>query len=276
MQRTELRRLQEAELNILKDFDEYCRQQGLQYYLIGGALLGAERYGGFIPWDDDIDVAMPREDYERLQELWKTTGLESCFLQSGKTDERFSRGILKIRRNGTHISEKTSRHIPMHDGICIDIFPIDYLSSACRAKIALRAGMIRRLLSLRGIKNDYDNGRYMGLKRIIKTVLVPIGNECFDAGIERLCRKENHGDRRFAVLFLHNYSWEKQLHPWTVFGRGGICSFEGSAFSAPADAKGFLETVFGEDYMQEPGRERQVPPHHYCSVVFEEENGDAG
>jgi len=270
MQKDTLRKLQLAELQSLVDFHEFCAQHGLQYYLIGGALLGAIRYQRFIPWDDDIDVAMPREDYERIQELWKTEGAEGYFLQSGKTDERFSRCILKIRKNGTHLTERSIRDIPMHDGIYIDIFPIDYLDSVCYPRVALRAKVIRRLMSLRAIKNGYENGRYTYIKRLIKSALALIKNELIDDCIEKLCRKENHLSKKMAILFLHNYSWKHQLHQATTFGKNGLCSFEGHTFSAPENPDAFLKTVFGPDYMQEPAADKQIPPHQYVSVVFEE------
>ena len=111
MNSDELRRLQLTELELLIDFDNYCKKHGLRYYLIGGALLGAERYNHFIPWDDDIDVAMPREDYELFQQIWKKDAMTKYFLQSSKTDPLFARGILKLRIKGTHIIEESCKNI---------------------------------------------------------------------------------------------------------------------------------------------------------------------
>lgn len=271
MQKDTLRNLQLAELQILIDFHEFCKQHGLQYYLIGGALLGAIRYQGFIPWDDDIDVAMPRDDYERLQEIWVAESPKGYFLQSGKTDVQFSRCILKIRKDGTHLTERTSRNVPMHDGIYIDIFPIDYLDTVNRQRIALRAKTIRALMSLRAIKNGYENGRYTYSKRLIKGIITPVKNESIDSLIEKLCKQENHCNRNMAILFLHNYSWNRQLHHVATLGKNGSCLFEGHTFSAPEKPTVFLTTVFGEDYMQEPTADKQIQPHQYVSVVFEED-----
>ena len=260
--------LQRIELEILCAFDAFCREHGLVYYLIGGALLGAVRYGGFIPWDDDVDVAMPREDYERLQQLWINEPRGTYFLQSGKNDPKFSRCILKLRKNNTRIVEEISRGIDMHEGIYIDIFPIDYLDSPPGRKVALRAGFIHRLMSMRAIKNGYTNGRYSTIKRCLMVLLKPISNRWMDRMIERLCTKENSGNRNYATLLLHNYSWDRQTHEACVLGRGGICNFEGREFMAPSDAQRFLTRVFGADFMMEPPKEKQKPPHRYLSVEF--------
>lgn len=83
MEQSTLKKLQQTELRILLYFDRYCKDHNLQYYLIGGALLGAARYHGFIPWDDDVDVAMPREDYEKLKVFYSS---DKHFLQNSDTD----------------------------------------------------------------------------------------------------------------------------------------------------------------------------------------------
>ncbi len=257
-----LKELQKTELQILIDFDKFCKEKGLQYYLIGGALLGAVRYQKFIPWDDDIDVAMPRADYERIKEIFSIDG---CFLQNNQSDPRFSRCIQKIRRNGTRIAEKTCAHIDMHQGIYIDIFPIDYVADNCSKKIAKRAGRIRRLMSLRAIKGGYKSDRHIGLKKIIQWFL-PVSIKHIDRKIDELCTKDNHLDQNYSILWLHNYSWEKQIHDCVVFGEGSKCSFEGYDFIAPANVDAFLIRVFGEEYMKEPEPEKRKCPHNYMNV----------
>jgi len=266
----ELTRLKQTELEILLTFDRFCREHSLVYYLIGGALLGSARHDGFIPWDDDIDVAMPREAYEQLQVLWTTHAPDGYFLQSGKTDPRFSRCILKLRREGTHIKEKNCANIPMHDGIYIDIFPIDYVPDCSAAYLARRAAKIRRLMSLRTIKNGYG-GNHAFLKKLVRLAILPISNRALDRKIDRLCTKDNAGDRKYAILFLHNYSWDRQTHRLSVLGAGTEYRFEGHTFFGPDDRAEFLSRVFGPDYLQEPPKEKQKNPHHYLSVQFDEQ-----
>lgn len=121
----ELRSLQLSEYDILLELKKICEQFGLTYYLTAGTLLGAIRHGGFIPWDDDVDVAMPRKDYDRLAELCKTELPDTLFFQSSETDEHFPYFFSKFRLNGTEVFEPHLEKVDMHKGRYIDIFPLD-------------------------------------------------------------------------------------------------------------------------------------------------------
>ncbi len=264
-----LKELQETELNILRAFSTYCKNNGLTYYLIGGALLGTARYKKFIPWDNDIDVAMFREDYEKFQRLWNEKPLEGFFLQSAKTDHLFSRCILKLRMDKTHIIEKACAGIEMHDGIYIDIFPIDYVNHLYTREMNFRAWRIRKLMTLRTIKAGYNSDRYKIFKRIIKLLLVFAKSSTIDDQIERLCTKENHGTKKYGVLYLHNYPWRKQIHPIEIFGTGTYSEFCGMRVCIPKNTDAFLRKVFGDDYMEEPPVEKQKQPHNYLEIQID-------
>lgn len=270
MDQSVLKKLQQTELQILIYFDKYCKANNLNYYLIGGALLGSARYHGFIPWDDDIDVAMPRGDYEKLKIIWNESPCSDYFLQSSTSDPNFARCIMKLRKNGTKIVESTSRSIEMNNGIYIDIFPIDFLPEFDFKTIDKRANKIRKLMSFRAIKTGYINNNHRIIKKIIKYITFFISNEVVDGKIEALCERENNGERKYAVLFLHNYYWTKQLHSFDVFGKGSVCEFEGYEFIAPAKKEEFLTRVFGEKYLIEPPVNKRVSPHSYTSIIFNE------
>lgn len=248
---------------MLKVFAAYCEKHHLQYYLIGGGLLGAVREQKWIPWDDDIDVAMPREDYERLQDCFREDPLSECFLQSGKTDPVYSREILKLRLNNSTLTEFSTAKLPIHQGIYIDIFPVDYTD---KTDLSFRAWRIRRLMSLRCIKNGYRSKRLNWLRGAVRCLSFFLPNKWIDRKITSLCTKDNNGKRRYAVMLLHNYHWKKQFHDTDVFGDGSTCVFEGQQFCAPADPDRFLKTVFGEDYLVPPDSAQM--PHNYLSVAF--------
>lgn len=113
------------ELEILEYLDEICKEHGLRYYLEHGSLLGAARHQGFIPWDDDLDVGMPRPDYEKLKVIMETEIREPFFFQTAYTDTILF-PFAKIRNtNTTAIEEKYCMDSTPHQGIYIDIFPLD-------------------------------------------------------------------------------------------------------------------------------------------------------
>lgn len=125
MEENQLKNCQKIELEILKDFRQICESLGLQYYLTAGTLLGTIRHQGFIPWDDDIDVAMPREDYDKFAMLGAEKLGDGYIYQSHITEPNFPYYFAKIRKTGTRVEEPILRSIPMDQGIYIDIFPLD-------------------------------------------------------------------------------------------------------------------------------------------------------
>ena len=111
---TELRKLQLIETSIVADVDAICEKYNLQYYMIGGTLLGAVRHKGFIPWDDDIDLVMYRDDYNRLINIIQTEYSEKYFVQTFETDPYYTRYIAKIRLNGTTMLEECQQKSKAH------------------------------------------------------------------------------------------------------------------------------------------------------------------
>lgn len=114
-------------LDILKVIHELCEKHQIQYTLIAGTLLGAVRHKGFIPWDDDCDIAMLRKDYERFLAIAEKELPKGYFLQTKKTDPKFFLNFAKIRKDGTKIIEfRETGNEEYHHGIYVDIFPFDY------------------------------------------------------------------------------------------------------------------------------------------------------
>lgn len=122
----QLRHMQLLQLDILKEFDRICRKYNLKYTLCGGSMLGAVRHKGFIPWDDDIDVSLLRDDYEKFCEICKTElDADKFFLQTMDTDPEYRLIYGRILLNGTAYVRAGQEHINAKNGIFIDIFPRD-------------------------------------------------------------------------------------------------------------------------------------------------------
>ena len=123
---TELGKLHRIQLQMMKDFDDLCRRNQIQYFLAGGTLLGAVRHHGFIPWDDDVDLMMLREEYEKLCRLPVSEFPNHFFLQTVQTDPEYHGEMAKILLNGTiYQTEFYKNFSRMHQGIFLDIFVHD-------------------------------------------------------------------------------------------------------------------------------------------------------
>ena len=125
----EMKRVWAVELDLLNEFSTVCEQYGLRWFAHAGTMLGAVRHHGFIPWDDDIDVVMPREDYERLCNLAPKVFLHPYFFQCEGTDHFFARTFSRLRNSRTTaiLDNERPYSYPFNQGIFIDIFPMDNL-----------------------------------------------------------------------------------------------------------------------------------------------------
>ena len=124
--------VQKVAYETLKSFVTVCNKLDLSFYLVNGSALGAKKYGGFIPWDDDVDVAMPRKDYEIFLEKAQDLLPENLFVQNYRTDPRFPFLYSKIRNSETAFIESSVRNLDMNHGMYIDVFPLDGYSDSVR------------------------------------------------------------------------------------------------------------------------------------------------
>ena len=121
---SDIREVQLALLDMLKDLDYVCRKYHLNYCLCGGSALGAVRHGGYIPWDDDIDVDMPRKDYDRLERLMIREFGDKYWVQNIKSSPAYDLSFMKIRKKGTRFVEIFESE-PEYAGLFLDIYPIE-------------------------------------------------------------------------------------------------------------------------------------------------------
>ena len=131
MPKEDLRKLQLIELEMLLEVDRICRENKIRYMISSGTLLGAVRHKGFIPWDDDLDTYMLREDFEKFCEEWnKDADKDKFFLQTYKTDPEYRWGYAKIRRKGTEYLRDGQEAIKCMSGVSMDIFILDYICTS--------------------------------------------------------------------------------------------------------------------------------------------------
>ena len=152
-----LKRLQRPELSILRDFSELCKKNGLSFFISGGTAIGALRHGGFVPWDDDIDVCLPRKDYDRLIEVLESDPamMEKYRIVRADRTPNFPLMSTRLCRKGTKFKEWLFQKLDCDLGIFLDIFPYDHTAAdpVLRKKQIHKAWFWSKLYILRHIAN---------------------------------------------------------------------------------------------------------------------------
>ncbi|MBP3495884.1 MAG: LicD family protein [Clostridia bacterium] len=159
-----------VELDLLKEFDRVCTKHNLAYFMNGGTLLGAVRHGGFIPWDDDVDVIMPRQDYDKLWEIAKNEFKEPYFFQTALTEKRFFRAHAQLRRSDTTGFIELDREKDINKGIFLDIFVLDGVPGTEKRKEKLKK-KIERQKKMLSYKYDVEFSKLNFKRKLIYIAL---------------------------------------------------------------------------------------------------------
>lgn len=256
--------LQQCQLALLKHFIRICDSLGLSWYLVCGSALGAVRHGGFIPWDDDIDVALPREDYERFLKEAPALLPEPLFLQNYRTDPAFPYVYSKLRDSRTTCIEGSTAHLPIHHGVGMDIFPLDGYPREQHRQVLFEVQK-RWYLHLLGAafappkkfrsEAEYRIKRMLGLHR--RTAAIA-------ASYDALLRKYPAAD---SAVWCNHGGWQGRLEyaPREQYGAGSLWEFEGLGVCLPEQYHAYLTQKYG-DYMPLPPKEQQKSHHKYKIV----------
>lgn len=248
-------------LDIFSKFIDVCNSLDLKYYVVEGTLLGAVRHQGFIPWDDDIDVGMPRADYEKFVAEGQKYLPEGYFLQAIETEKDFPCSFAKVRNSNTTFVEKSIKDSKINHGVYIDVFPLDYYPDDEREQKAFDR------------KNKFYSRRleaefYYEDLSIKRTLLYAIMKFIYPS-TARLMQKRQELYRSVPpsnMIASYCGAWrKKEIVPADWYGEGTVLSFEGLRVSAPKEYDKWLTQVYG-DYMQLPPEEERVP-HHFVDVI---------
>ena len=251
-----LREAQFMMLEILEEVHRICEENEIEYFLIDGTLLGAVRHGGFIPWDDDLDIGMTRENYNKFKKVAKEELNHSFFLQSVETDKEYKlyHIPLKVRKNDTLFEEFGEENEPYHRGIYIDVFPYDKLSDN-----GLKAFVQKKVLGflIKGkFKNLKEEKSIKGtMRKVIYTVLKPLSYERLDT-IAHSTLKWSEGSKRDTYNYGVELLWDKDFKESDLFPLKKIV-FEGKEFWAPNNPHEVLTNIYG-DYMTLPKEDERV------------------
>ncbi len=261
----QLHRLQAAEMEILEILDGICTSSRVRYYLASGTCLGAMRHGGMIPWDDDIDVYLHREDYERLITLLPGLLPPGYFLQTMDTDPEYLYTFAKIRKDGTAFVQEALRDIPMHHGIYIDLFPVDGAPRGAMARQIQRA----KLFFLKRVSIGHILPRKA--ERIAYGILYRFcPRKRFLRMYDRYCRRYDSARTGYCLAGTSDYAYRRELVPRSVYGEGRRVPFGPLSLPVPDDPDTYLTTMYG-DWRTPPPEADRMSQHAPWRIDFEHE-----
>ena len=249
----EKREIQLASLDILERLDRLCRENGLTYYLTAGTLLGAVRHGGFIPWDDDIDVAMPRADFDKLAKIAAAGLPQGYFYQDSRTEREYPFLFSKIRREGAQVNEPILERVNIRKGRFLDIFPLDKCPDSPRAANKFfKTVEFLKFVMIAKSDPEFRSGYTRLLPRMAfsaaKLLPRPLLRLIRSAAV-RLYGAGSSGKILCTVAGTHGYPRETYQAEWFVGHRE--MSFEGKLFPVPMQTEALLGSMYG-DYMTPP------------------------
>ncbi len=253
---------QEKLVKMLAWFHDFCNKNNLRYYIIAGTMLGAVRHGGFIPWDDDIDVGMPRSDYEKLRELSKKINENGyIFEYPSDNNKEYPYLIAKLYDTSTTLIEK--QRYPIKRGIYIDIFPIDgigNLPEELEANYKPFSRNFKLYLTITGAflkRRGFKKNLAVFIGRLISPLFIKRSN--LQRKIDKLCTRFDFDNSNY-VSNLMGGSGLKGIVPQDYFGNPTLINFQGLEVYGLEKPDFYLKKMYG-NYMELPPVEKRVSLH---------------
>lgn len=262
-----LRNLQLVQVEILKYVDEFCVKNQLRYSIAYGTVLGAVRHGGFIPWDDDLDICMPREDYEKFISLWKNN--DKYILQNHNTNPDFSQSFTKIRKKNTAFVQKTDIGLDYHKGVFVDVFPFDKVpDSAIKRKIQSINVMFYNLYT-----RGYLPPKSGTLVRIVSQIILKLTprkkylNKSNNY-LSKICKYNDNTKLKYADMSTIDAM--NKYYDNDIFDNMKKIKFENLYVTVMNKYEDFLKIRYG-DYMKLPPESEQTWYHNPVYISFDDE-----
>jgi lipopolysaccharide cholinephosphotransferase len=260
MIQSEFNRLQETQIEIMDEIHQICVENDIVYYIIGGTALGAVRHKGFIPWDLDMDIAMPRKDYEKFKRICKEKMNPRFKYRDFLNTANFSHPHALVCINNTILVNRFDKFNPGLEniGIYLDVFPLDNAPD----NSSLRDYQMKQLKKIKRIKKNklafcYNSSRIKKImKKLISFCYCWISVESINRKMDIIMQKYNNKETTCLCSMASRYSYLKQCIPIEVYGTPTEVLFENRKYFAPQQLEKYLSRIYG-DYMKLPPIEEQ-------------------
>lgn len=254
-----LQEIQSIEIEILRHFRAFCNENNITFYLSNGTLLGAVKYGGFIPWDDDIDVFVPRKDYDRLIKIYKDSEKYKLFCEERENGFRFP--FAKLCDRST-LKKESGIDNGVDLGIDIDIFPLDSCSAhICKKSVQLKIRIFQNGCILSKIGDLKGRVFY---KRSVISVCRFLGYGFFSKRLKNLINREKTMGSTHSGCLMWPIYGEREIVPSDVFSKIIDVDFEGESYPAPVGYDIYLRSLYGE-YEKDPPKDKQKTHHSFSA-----------
>lgn len=252
-----LRKAQLIMLDMLIEFDTVCKKHKLQYWLDSGTLLGAVRHSGFIPWDDDIDLSMPVEDYNKFLKIAETELSNEIFFQTSQTDKNFKFDYIKLRSNKASIEEfhEKDKSIKYHQGVFVDIFPMLTIDNSEKNK-KFYEKTLAKIRDVSAISLHTPNGKDDPVTRAVLVASLKHHHQ----GWANAKSKVIYGGEMPDVAAWFDLD---KVFPLTTI------EFEGHFFPAPRNPEHYLDAIYPFDYRQLPPKDKRIIHAHSINLHSE-------
>lgn len=263
------RELKKKLVDMLSWFHAFCEDHELRYYILGGTMLGAARHHGFIPWDDDIDVGMPRSDYEKLAVLMKNTDLHYVLEMPKASQADFFYPYAKLYDTQTTLIENTRYKIKR--GIYLDVFPLDGVGASKQDSITFfrpikrkQSILIAMTTGIRAGRSLYKNAAVIAMRCVPNFLL---DKKKLLLSVDQMCAQKDFDQCEWVGNLMGNWM-EREIMPRSVMGKPTAYTFENLTVWGPEDYDGYLTSLYG-NWRELPPAEKRKTHHDFLHIDLE-------
>lgn len=266
----EYRKLQNVQLIALLEVNRLCKLHNLRYFLAFGTLLGAVRHKGFIPWDDDVDITMPRDDMLRFVSICKDELDSDFFIQTPETESEYSLPIIRLRVNGTKCVEFDFKDVNMHNGIFVDIYPCDNVPDSRIKRFTYKYVSKYLITSVNICQGIYVQHLHLFMKFVAYALSFPLRFISKSIRIklrDGYLSKYNKRDSRDVVVQDGRGLVWKYIYPHEFIDSVEYMDFEGMSLPCSKLYMDMLSQMYG-NYMELPPVDKRMQHHGFIQLDF--------